>query len=357
MASVIPRGDDVVCGVGARTHAGLDALQVALATRAGKMRPRPSHVTDRFGERVATCRLWSIPDNVQGIDRFAALAAPALVQATEPWRSLLAATGHDAEPLPVVLAVPEADRPGFDPRIARDLLPLLQARSQIVLDAKRSKLVSRGRGGGVEAFRAGLELLSDGAHRVAVGGVDSLFDADLLEWLDREMRLHSLEAENGFIPGEGAAFLLLARRGRTLGLPRLASLVDARVEDEPRPYGSTEPTHALAMTHAVKLATGVHRTARRIPWMLTDVANERHRVDEWQMVMGRMFRAFTMDARHDQPLLKTGEVGAASAALLAAIACAQWNVGCAPGASALIACHSDGAERGAMLLVSEEASR
>jgi 3-oxoacyl-[acyl-carrier-protein] synthase I len=121
------------------------------------------------------------------------------------------------------------------------------------------------------------------------------------------------------------------------------------VELEPRPFGSEEPCHALGMTMAIKRACSAFgQSARRIPWVLTDVANERHRVDEWYRAQQRQFQAFSDDLRHDQPLLKTGDVGAASAPLLLVMAAVSWKIGSARGDCALIAAHSDGPERGAL---------
>jgi 3-oxoacyl-[acyl-carrier-protein] synthase-1 len=355
-ASRLPRpaGEHVVIGVGARTHAGLTALQATLATRAGKMRPRESHLVDRHGEPISMCRLPSIADDVSGLHRFVALGAPALMQATWPRRERQTRLGQAMPVLPVVVALPSTSRPGFDRRLERELFPWLQERAGFPLDPQRSALITRDRGGGVEAFRWAMQLLDHGSDAVVVGGIDSYFDPDCLEWLDAEYRLHALGTENGFIPGEGAAFLLLVRRSRTSGARRLGSIVGAAVVDEPRPYGSEEPCHGLGMSKAILDAAAGLAQARQVPWILTDVANERHRVDEWQLAASRSFRCFTEDVRHDQPLLRTGDVGAASAAMLVAMACTHWEIGSGRGDMALIATHSDGHERGAMVLAREE---
>jgi 3-oxoacyl-[acyl-carrier-protein] synthase I len=347
-----PRGDTVICGVGARTHAGLNAMQAMLATRANKMRPRASHLIGRHGEAMGMCRLASIADNVQGLERFVALARPGFIQASAPLRD-----AGRTDPLTTIIALPSQRRPGFDTRLVSELIERLASDTNLTIDQRRSHVVCGDRGGAIAAFRQAMDLLEEGlVDHVLVGGVDSYFDPDVLEWLDRELRLHSAETENGFIPGEGAAFVLLARRSRTFGLRKIASIVGTAVEDEPRPYGSDEPCHALALSYAMKRALGGLQKMHRVPWALTDVANERHRVDEWQTAFGRCFRGFTSDAVHDQPLLKTGDVGAASAALLAVFACVQWEIGCAKGDMALVATQSDGVERGVLLLACEDAS-
>ena len=91
----------------------------------------------------------------------------------------------------------------------------LEERAQVAIDHRRSALVTKCRGGGAHAFELALDKLRE-CEAVAVGGIDSYFDPDLLEYLDRELRLHGLECENGFLPGEGAGFVVLTSRSAAL---------------------------------------------------------------------------------------------------------------------------------------------
>ncbi|XXX80852.1 beta-ketoacyl synthase N-terminal-like domain-containing protein [Sorangium sp. So ce134] len=353
-----PHAEAVVVGTGARAAGGLTALQVTMSVRAQKLAPRESHMIDKAGQRIATARLRSIGDDVQGFDRFVALGAPALTQAAFPWLAARRAAGDPAPRLPLVVALPSPRRPGFDPRLERDFLAALAARTQVPLDPGRSELVFRCRGGGAVAFERALALLRRGdAAAVAVGGVDTFFDPDALEHLDRELRLHGQDTENGFVPGEGAGFVVLSSRAHARGPRGSARVLSVAVEAEPRPYGSSEPCLALGISRAVERAVEAASLAgaRSIPWALTDVANERHRVDEWTYAFVRAHGAFTPDAVHDQPLLHTGDLGAASAAVLLVTAATRWETGCGLGARALIAVHSDGPERGAMVVAEEAA--
>ncbi|WP_437708914.1 beta-ketoacyl synthase N-terminal-like domain-containing protein [Sorangium sp. So ce448] len=347
----LPAAEAVIVGAGARAPNGLTALQVTMSVRALKMDPRASHLIDRAGEPMVTCRLPSIGDHVMGLDRLVALGGPALTQAAFPWLSAERQRRRAARPLPVVVALPPRSRPGFDPRLESQILAGLEARSQVPIDHARSALVLGCRGGAAQAFEIALQRLGSGEHdAVAVGGVDSFFDPDALEWLDRELRLHSMRTENGFIPGEGAAFVVLAARGRAGSLPRLGQVLGVAVAAEPRPYGSDEPCLAAGITSAVKrAAAAVGAKARRIPWVMNDVVNERHRVDEWSYVMARAFESFTPDVICEQPLLKTGDLGAASAPLMLAMATVRWGTRCAPGDCVLIGAHAEGPERGALL--------
>lgn len=346
MMGAPPRGEATIVGVGARCATGLTALQVAMTVRAGKSQPRESHLVDRAGEPIAVCRLGSIGDDLLGEARHVALAAPALAEALRPW------TAAQRDPtLPLVLAVPEA----LSRRDGEALLAALASGAGASIDLPRSKLVAQGRAGGVAALELAVARLARGEDEaIVVGGVDSYFDPYRLEELDRARRLNGPACENGFIPGEAAAFVTLSRRRRT-GVRACGQILGVATEREPRPLGSDEPTHGLGMTLAVKRATAaLGRTP--IDWALTDVVGERHRVEEWLYVTGRLHARFTGAPRHDQPLLKTGDLGAASATTLLALACVGWETGSAPSPRALIAAHSDGPERGALLVAMESAS-
>lgn len=352
MTSTASSWDVVVAGVGARTPFGLTALQATMSARADRFAPRESHMIDRHGEPIAMPRLASIGDHVTGLPRFVGLGGPSLTQAAHPY---LAAAGQGASPLPVFVALPSSSRPGVDPKLASTLLPALSARSRVPVDAARSKLFHACRGGGVIAFDAAAQAITRGEIPAAlVGGVDTYFDPDVLGHLDHELRLHGLRTENGFVPGEGAAFLLVASRAwlRQNGeLAELGRLTATAIEMEPHPYGSPEPCLAIGLTRAVRRAlAAASAPPRRVAWMLTDVANERHRVDEWQFARVRNDDGIAPDALHDQPLLRVGDVGAASAALLATMAITRFQTGCAPAPEALIAVSSDGPERGALVI-------
>ncbi len=336
----------VIAGAGARTPSGLTALQVTMSARALKFAPRPSHMVDRTGKPIGTARLASIGDAVTGFDRLLALAAPALVQAAYPWT----AVERPGTGMPVFVALPPQTRPGFDPRLPARFLDALEARARLPFDRDRSRLVFGCRGGGAAAIDLALAEIRRGAPAVIAGGVDSWFQPDALEHLDLALRLHGPDTENGFVPGEGAGFVLLVGRRASAGLERLGHVVAAVVEQEPRPFGSAEPCLGDGITRAVRrAAAAAGAKARRIPWALTDVTNERHRVDDWMYALGRNAAAFTDDVRHEQPLLKTGDLGAASAAVLLVIAATRWQTGCAPGDTAMIVTSSDGPERGAVV--------
>jgi 3-oxoacyl-[acyl-carrier-protein] synthase-1 len=342
----LPRSDVVLLGAGACTHTGVTALQATMTLRADCCLPRESYFVDRDGEAIALCRAEWIGDDLLGEERLIGLAAPALREAaTQAARAV-------GRPLPLLLALP-ADTEPRSLRLRGDaLLAALAARAEVPIDLTRSATLARGRAAGALAANLARSRVQSGeVEAIVVGGVDSYFDADLLEALDEGRRLHTPSCENGFLPGEGAGFVVLARRGRGAPLRPLAQLLSGAAENEPRPYGASEPCHALGMTQAARRVLG--GLTERVPWVLSDVVNERHRMHEWTCVAARLHRAFVEGFRHDQPLLTTGDLGAATATTLMAVAATLWTARAAAGDCALLLAHSDGPERGALLLAQE----
>jgi 3-oxoacyl-[acyl-carrier-protein] synthase-1 len=342
-----PRAEVVVVGLGARTATGLTALSAAMTSRAGKSTPRECHMVDRTGAPIAMCRLATIGDDVLGAARLLPMAAPALREAAEAHVTAQRARLQIAPKIPAIVAVPDS----LAQKDARAFLEQLGVESGIELDLGRSEIVSSGRAGGAAAIEKACARLTRGDDEaIVVGGVDTHFDPDRLEALDAAMRLHGPECENGFIPGEGAAFALLGAR-RRVGARPLAQIAGASTESEPRPYGSPEPCQAIAVTVAAKRALApLGKT--RVSWALSDVVGERHRVEEFLYATGRLHDAFE-NLAHDQPLMKTGDLGAASTVALLVIACVGFETGFAPSGAAAIFAHSDGPLRG-VLVVTEE---
>lgn len=351
----------VVVSVGARIATGLNALGAATSIRARKSFVRETRFVDRAGEAIGLATLSSIGEDVVGRDRFVALGASALREALAALPSL-GLTAANGAAVPLYLAGPVEVDP-LDTRGTRLLASLAQqaqapssssvaAQAPALLDLAKSRVFPNGRAAGTLALEQALGRIARGEDEaVVVGGIDSYFDPDRLEELDVARRLHGPQTENGFVPGEGAAFLVLAGRRRA-GATRLANVVAVGLEKEPRPYGSPEPTHALGITLACKRALASIGVAR-VGWALTDVVGERHRVEEWLYAAGRIQKQCTPDLRVDTPLMLTGDLGAASAPLLCVLACTGWKIGASAGPLALIASHSDGPDRGAILLASE----
>jgi 3-oxoacyl-[acyl-carrier-protein] synthase I len=331
-----------VYGIGARGPLGMNAVQLAMCARAGKLCPSTTRFVDKRGQNIGMCVTGAIDDAVHGYDRLLALAAPALSEATAQAAARLREVGQRIDKAPLFLALPEAGRPDDDDRFARAVLGELATAARVPLDVAKSQVVRAGQAGGVLAIEAALGALGAGTPWAIVGGLDGYYHPDVLRWLDEECRLHALGAENGFIPSEGAAFFVLG--ARSFRDSSLASVTAAQGALETT-VTRDEPNIAAAMTALVHQI--LPRATNRVGWVICDVNGERHRVREWAMVAMRTDLTQLPEQRLPDVL---GDLGAASAATAVALAASYWQARCAPARSAIVAMHSEAAERAAALV-------
>jgi 3-oxoacyl-[acyl-carrier-protein] synthase-1 len=331
-----------ITGAGARTPLGLNRLQVTMCARAAALEPLPCRYPDSYGTSIGVVRAASLSDDLLGVERWLALAAPALRECVSPTTG---APPSATRPPPLFLSIPQAGRADDDARVGEELLPALASRSGVALDVSRSQLVRQGHAGFATALLAGVAQLAAGSPAVLVGGVDSYYHPGVLAALDADRRVHSGAIEAGIIPAEGAAFVRLAREAG--GARILGTILGVEIgRDESVVTG--DPNLAEAMTKLVRRIS-VAAPDGRVPWILSDGNGERHRRDEWVKVAIRSKDIFPQDGRHDHPVEEMGELGAASGAVFLAVVATAWETGFAPADLALLALHSEGPERGLVL--------
>lgn len=329
-----------IVAVGARCPLGLNSLQVTTAARAGKIEVRESALRDKRDRAVGTCRARFLPEEVTGIERLLRLGAPAL---REAGRALAGAA-------PMVLGIAEAERPDVDATIAAELAPRLSQVSEVAVDLERSSVVRAGNASFVIAMESALGLIAEGAPAVILGCVDSLVNEAAIAWLDAAHRLHAEGTEDGIIPSEAAAFVLLlagddgaarALRPNAMAAP-MASVRFARSGRDPSALDPEGPILAEVMTELVRGALAALRSPPG--WLFTDL-DEMHRVREWSRVELRCHPVFE-DADHVRVPDLFGDIGAAMGAIAAAHACRSWSLGAAPSGAMLAALAADGEARG-----------
>ncbi len=343
MVSVLRPFAPCIVAVGARATLGQSALQLAMCARARKLVPSTTLVRDKRGHLIGACPAWGLPRDLQGYERLLALAAPALREAG----------GELHGKVPLLLALPAPGRPDDDPRIDTQLVADLAEQSGVSLDVERSALFRTGQAGFAAALGEGLRRIRSGEARVLlVGGADSYLHPEVLGWLDQECRLHAPGAEDGFIPGEGAAFALLCREpadaqspGKAAPQP-FARLLDVELGREETEL-SGEPNLGAAMTGVLaRLCAALPEGG--IDWLMSDVNGERHRLREWTMLSLR--GSLRPEATHSRLVDDLGDLGAALGPVLLAVAAHAFRGGHAPAHAVAITLQSEGVERGAFLL-------
>jgi 3-oxoacyl-[acyl-carrier-protein] synthase-1 len=335
-------------GLGATPHQIWAFRRAELAAHA----ETPFRLTD--GERATMLHIRTLPPRAQGVDRLVpvlrALLAPLLARA--------AALGQRAR-VAVVLALPE--RLGGRKTETRRLEAAAESDARAAGLEPAVQSVPRGHAGLAFALPGVCTALAAGRIEAAVvGGIDTCYDADVVEELLAAGRLYDGKNLEGFIPGEGGAFLLLSAAdvGRAQRWSTAARLDAVACADEPAALDAEAPVTGEALTRAVRaVCAPLEAAGRKVDWWITDLTHERDRVREWQLVMPRGMAGVS----EGEPVLELlapflGDLGAAALPTALVLAAEGFTRGDPPGARRCLACAaSAGPGRGAVLLSSASA--
>jgi 3-oxoacyl-[acyl-carrier-protein] synthase I len=183
------------------------------------------------------------------------------------------------------------------------------------------------------------------------GGVDTLLDPYVINTLDRDGRIKSNTNLDGFIPGEGAAFVLLAARpaADNLAIKALAKVTPAVNTSEPGHLLSKEPYKGEGLTQAFKQLFAATPPPAPLAATWSGMNGESHWGKEWGIAAGRVSGQFAGGARIFHPADCYGDLGAAAGPALVALASHGIANGYRP-APALVYCSNDGAARSALIV-------
>ena len=332
-----------IVATGARSAQGLSALSVAMCMRARKFEPRATEFKDSWGNLIGCSRAPNIPDDVTRMERFLALAVPALKECgCDPHGDNI-----------VILALPYVARLDQDENFGAEFMRRLSERSGYSIDLRRSKIFRNDNAGGAYALAEAKSLMDKGLDTAVVGGVDTHFDGELLKWLDEDRRLHTSKREGCIVPSEAAAFLRLAWEGDAMAT--LAAVATGTEDSfmQGRPNLADRLTKIMREIHHLPdsgepQAPPFDPGAERF-WIMSDLTSEWQRRREWAKVQQRV-QLDVAPIQIDYPVQELGHLGAATGPLFASIACTFFATGCAPSQEVTIPLISDGPERGAFVL-------
>lgn len=347
-ASLRWAGDDVVVvGTGAVTAVGLDAPMTAASVRAGISRNEETSLVDRWGEPMR-CALAPLDQRYGAQIRTRVLAVRAAAEALAP------VLGSPNSPSTIALCL-GVSAPGLalDPVDGPALVEAIEEALPVAVSASQRPVVAKGRAAGALAVAHAARLLAgrpDGV--VLAGGAHSYVDAVALETLDAAGRLHSDASVDGFVPGEGAAFVALATRAlaERTGWPVRAVLRSAAAGAEPNPYLSDGICIGTGLSDTLQAALSVLRTQECADWTIADLTGESFGAREW------MYAYLRTGASHGEPLELWhpadcyGDLGAAAGPAALVLATEAWARGYARGPRCLIWAASDGPPRSALLV-------
>ena len=324
------------------TGVGLTAPATCAAIRAGIT----GFEDTRFmfdGEWLLGCEV-PLEEPWRGRSKLERMAAMAIGECLEAAPSLNLAN------VPLLLAVAEEDRPGrlhgLDDSLIRDIEARLGLRFH-----GWSQVFPAGRIGGIQALDYSRRVLAGGCTHAVVAGVDSMLVAATLEGFYKERLLLTAENSDGFIPGEGAAALLVGPEGAggALRCPGMG------FGTEPAPFGSGEPFRAEGMVQALRGAFGeAGWTMAHVDYRIADLSGPQFGFKEAALAMTRLLREHkeNLDLWHPADCL--GELGASAAPAMLSVATAAAVHSYAPGSRAVAHAASWGVDRAAVLLQAAE---
>ena len=218
------------------------------------------------------------------------------------------------------------------------------------IDAPNSRVVPRGRASALTALELALEALErDPAHPVVVGAVDSFLDLRLLASLDAEGRILGRRVMDGFIPGEGAAFLVLTHPSLA-GAPGARVTVQAAASTLDSGHRSgTEPARGEGLAQAIDLLRTRLADSTPVATTFAGLNGEQFDSKLWGVARLRHTGFFAPTMLIEHPADCFGDAGAATGALLLALAATALGAGQRPG-PALVWAASDGQSRACALL-------
>ena len=318
----MPENVTAIVGMGMITAVGIDAKQTAASVRAGITRFEGTSIHDKRFEPFVMAIL---PDDVlpplkpeleQAVGltakqaRMLRLAMPALQEATQDW--------PEVENFPLYLGIPQKlpDRP--DP-FGKGFLQHVSFQSDVAFNVAESNLFPYGRAAGLYALEKALEAIVSGTHQYAiVGGIDTYVDLYLLGKLDMEGRILGTNVMDGFIPGEGAAFLVITNMDtvKSDGLKPLALLTTVSKDHEDGHLYSDKPYRGDGLANAFEQffqTSGINEPVKDV---LTSVNGENHWAKEWGVVYTRNQAGFAPDHGFHHPADCIGDTGAASGIIL-----------------------------------------
>lgn len=259
----------------------------------------------------------------------------------------------DARHIPLLLCVPEYDRPGRLDGLDASLFDAVGEASGLNFN-KNSRIFFNGCVGGIQAVREAFALIFNKRQPYCIiAGVDTFLTAKTLKAYEEKDRLLTSSNSDGFIPGEGAAAVLVGAGGkrgqweltiRGIGFGKESSTID-----------SEEPLRADGMVQAFKGAFSTSGLSMRdMSFRITDANGEQYKFKEGDLAVTRTLRDHQGEIDIWHPAECIGEVGAATVPFILGVAEAAARKGYSRGKNVLCHFSNDNGDRAAMVLTSTD---
>lgn len=341
-----------IAGIGMITAVGADANMTAAAVKAGVNQFEASEYDNQADESIT---MAGVPDEVfetlqLDIDEgeyYSELYDRIIKMAVVAAREACAQQSIEQD-IPMVLAIPEAV-PGINLITAQMLAGNLTRQEDLPIDAGQVRCLHTGRAAGIEALDMASRMLHDlDQEYVLLGGSDSYWHLPLIARLDADQRVLAPGVMDGFVPGEGAGFLLLSRDADKALVEdgHVIALYQPGVSEESGHLHSESPYRGDGLSQAFKLALNGHN-ANSIPTIYSSQNGEQFWAKEYGVALLRNHASFADEVQLEHPADCYGDLGVATGPVLIGLSAQDlWQQpGCA---THLVYSSSDSAARAAM---------
>lgn len=321
------------------TCVGFDAANSCAAIQCAMDNFQETRFMDQGGEWIVGAEV-PLENNVRGRDKLLAMAEMSL-------RECIGAAPPSYTPGETALLVclAEDDRPGRLKGLDKSFLDDLQ--SCIGTSFHRSSaFISQGRVGGMQALCQARELLGAMVvQHVLVVGVDSYLESKTLKAFENQFRLKTSECSDGFIPGEGAAALLLNMPSQNQNADGFL-FMGVGFGLEQSHILSEQSLRADGMSKAVQGALAeAGFSLGHVDFRLTDLSGESYGFKEASLTISRNLKEVKPEFPIWTPADCMGETGAAVVPCLICIAMAAFQKDYAPGPRLICHVSNNGPER------------
>jgi 3-oxoacyl-[acyl-carrier-protein] synthase-1 len=329
-----------VLSTGLLTSVGLTAPASCAAIRAKLSNPSPTRFIDLNGEWIMA---HSVPmaQPWRGRTKLRKMAASVIKEC------LAGALPRDWAQIPLLLCVAEAERPGRMEGLDDGLLREVQQELGSQFSAL-SRVLPQGRVSAVAALTLARNMIKDAKCQfVLIAAVDSLLTWPTLSSFERSGRILTPNNSNGFVPGEGAAAILVGPPSESSALACLGIGVGL----EPVNIDSELPLRGEGLSNAIKQALAdADLQMHDIDFRITDISGEQYYFKEAALALSRTLRMRKEEFDIWHPAECVGELGAAAGLATIVVADAAVRKGYAAGPCILCHFAADSGQRAATIL-------
>ncbi len=323
------------------TGVGLDAPSTCAAIRSAIDNFQETRFRDSGGEWLMGCEV-PFAEALRGEARLLKMAARAIAECLDGLER------RDCESMPLLLCLAEAERPG---RIVRnDAQFLRQLEDELgIRFHEKSAVIAQGHVSAAIALHQARHLIDQGgvAH-VLVAACDSLLVGAALKDCEERERLLTSQNSNGFIPGEGAAALLVGALPATaqgqLGCHGLGFAIEKAHVD------SDEPLRADGLTAAIRQSLADAGCGESVlQFKVIDASGGEYAFKEAALAFSRLDRTKRTEFDVWHPADCIGEVGAAIGLVMIAVLKSACEKAYAKGSRVLLHLGNDNGRRASMI--------